>query len=101
MHPIQFLPWDSNKFIMQSQRDGYNHLYLFDRSGMELRQLTSGNWVVQDVVGFNTKTKSVLILSNETYPLNKNLWTVNVNNGQRCMMGKGIGVAQSAQPSES
>ena len=28
LHPIQFLPWDSSKFIMQSQRDGYNHLYL-------------------------------------------------------------------------
>ena len=28
--PIVFLPWDSNKFIYQSQRDGYNHLYLYD-----------------------------------------------------------------------
>ena len=27
-HPIQFLPWDSNSFIMQSRKDGYNHLYL-------------------------------------------------------------------------
>ena len=26
MHPIEFLPWDSDKFVMQSQRDGYNHL---------------------------------------------------------------------------
>lgn len=41
MHPIQFLPWDSSKFIMQSQKDGYNHLYLFDKDGRQLRQLTS------------------------------------------------------------
>ena len=29
-HPIVFLPWDHTKFIYQSQRDGYNHLYLMD-----------------------------------------------------------------------
>ena len=100
-NPILFLPWDDTKFIMQSQRDGYNHLYLFDKTGKELKQITSGKWVVLDVVGFNTKTKSVLILSNETYPLNSNLYTVNIKNGQRRLMGKGIGVAQSAQPSVS
>ena len=100
-HPIQFLPWDDTKFIMQSQKDGYNHLYLFDQSGKELKQITSGKWVVLDVVGFNTKTKSVLILSNEAYPMNSNLFSVNIHNGDRRMMGKGIGVAQSAQPSVS
>ncbi len=100
-NPILFLPWDDTKFIMQSQKDGYNHLYLFDKTGKELKQITSGKWVVLDVVGFNTKTKSVLILSNETYPLNSNLYTVNIKNGQRKLMGKGIGVAQSARPSAS
>ena len=100
-NPILFLPWDDTKFIMQSQKDGYNHLYLFDKTDKELKQITSGKWVVLDVVGFNTKTKSVLILSNETYPLNSNLYTVNIKNGQRKLMGKGIGVAQSARPSAS
>jgi dipeptidyl-peptidase-4 len=101
LNPIQFLPWDDTKFVMQSQKDGYNHLYLFDKSGKELKQITSGKWVVQEVVGFNTKTKSVLILSNEVYPLNSNLYAVNINNGDRRLMGKGIGVVQSAQPSVS
>ena len=100
-NPIQFLPWDETKFIMQSQKDGYNHLYLFDVSGKELKQITSGKWVVLNVVGFNTKTKSILILSNETHPMNSNLYTVNIKNGKRRLMGKGIGVVQSAQPSTS
>ena len=100
-NPILFLPWDETKFIMQSQKDGYNHLYLFDVSGKELKQITSGKWVVLNVVGFNTKTKSILILSNEAHPMNSNLYTVNIKNGKRRLMGKGIGVAQSAQPSTS
>ena len=100
-NPILFLPWDETKFIMQSQKDGYNHLYLFDVSGKELKQITSGKWVVLNVVGLNTKTKSILILSNEAHPMNSNLYTVNIKNGKRRLMGKGIGVAQSAQPSTS
>ena len=79
LNPIQFLPWDASKFVMQSQKDGYNHLYLFDKNGKELKQLTSGKWVVLDVVGFNTKTKSILILGNESYPINSHLYSVNTN----------------------
>ena len=59
--PIQFLPWDNTKFIMQSQKDGYNHLYLFSKSGKELKQITNGKWVVLDVLGFNQKDKTVII----------------------------------------
>ena len=97
--PIQFLPWDDTKFLMQSQKDGYNHLYLFDKSGKQLKQITSGNWVVMDVVGFNTKKKSVLYTSNEIHPMNCNLWTVEVNSGKRNLLGQGIGVVQDVQPS--
>lgn len=83
MHPIQFLPWDSSKFIMQSQKDGYNHLYLFDKDGRQLRQLTSGPWVVMDMLGFNAKTRSLIIASNEASPIQQNLYAVNVENGKR------------------
>ena len=100
-NPIQFLPWDSEKFIMQSQKDGYNHLYLFDKSGKELKQITSGKWVVMDVVSFNAKKKSIVYTSNEIHPTNCNLWTVDLKSGTRNMLGQGIGVIQSAQPSAS
>ena len=100
-NPIQFLPWDDTKFVMQSQKDGYNHLYLFDRSGKELKQITSGKWVVMDVVSFNAKKKSIVYTSNEIYPTNCNLWTVDLKTGTRNMLGQGIGVIQSAQPSAS
>ena len=35
-NPIVFLPWDPTKFIYQSQRDGYNHLYLFETNAANL-----------------------------------------------------------------
>ena len=82
LHPIQFLPWDSDKFIMQSQRDGYNHIYLYNKEGKLLRQLTSGPWVVQNVLGFNTTLKSIIIEANKYHPLHRQIYSVNVNNGK-------------------
>ena len=100
-NPIQFLPWDATKFVMQSQKDGYNHLYLFDQNGKELKQLTKGPWVVMELVGFNTKTQSILILSNEANLQQCNLYSVSVKNGKRTLLGRNMGVAKSAQLSAS
>ncbi len=90
-NPIQFLPWDSEKFIMQSQKDGYNHLYLFSKDGQELQQLTKGPWVVMDVLGFDEKQKSIIIASNEASALQRNAWSVSIKNGKRKLIGEGQG----------
>ena len=90
-HPIVFLPWDKSKFIMQSQRDGYNHLYLMNTDGRMLRQLTKGKWVVLDVLGFNEAQKSVVYLSNEVSPIQANLFAVNVANGKSQRLDNGRG----------
>ena len=102
-HPIQFLPWDSDQFILQSQRDGYNHLYLFNSKGQLLKQLTQGPWVVMDVLGFNQKTKSVIIKSNERGHLQSNVFSVSIANGRRVCLdtGNANGVVQQAQLSAS
>ena len=112
LHPIQFLPWDSNQFIMQSRKDGYNHLYLCtlgkhgrrmasNTESLEIKQLTSGKWEVMEVLGFNTKRKAVIIASNECSPIQRNIFVVDTKTGKRAMMddnGKGW---HNAQLSES
>ena len=92
LHPIQFLPWDNNLFIMQSQKDGYNHLYLFNIKGELVKQLTEGPWVVMDVLGFNQKDKSIIISSNEKHPLQRNLYAVNIETLKRTPLDNGEGV---------
>ena len=92
LNPIVFLPWDDSKFIMQSQKDGYNHMYLFSADGKELKQLTKGKWVVMDILGFNKKRHSIIYTSNECNPIQTNVFVVDVNTGKRAMMddnGKG------------
>ena len=102
-HPIQFLPWDSNSFIMQSRKDGYNHLYLCtlgkhgsrmasNTESLEIKQLTSGKWEVMEVLGFNSKRKSIIIASNEKSPIQRNIFAVDTKTGKRTLVddcGKG------------
>ncbi len=87
--PIQFLPWDSKRFIYATRRDGYNHIYLYKLDGnsatME-RQLTSGQFEVFDVLGFNQKEKTVVFTSNEADPIGCALYAVDMK-GKR----KGLG----------
>lgn len=90
-NPITFLPWDDSKFILQSEKDGYNHLYLFNTKGEQLKQITNGKWIVLDLIGFNTKTKSAIILSTEKSPIQNNIFSVNIANGKRTLLDNGRG----------
>ncbi len=88
-HPITFLPWDKEKFIMWSEKDGYNHLYLYDTNGQELRQLTRGNWVVMDMLGFDETNKAIIISANAESPIQQNLYRVDVATGERVRIDEG------------
>lgn len=79
MNPITFLPWNSNQFIYQSQRDGFNHLYLYNTDGKLIKQLTKGNWLVQEMLGFRLKEKEIVFTSTANSPLQTNLFRVNMN----------------------
>lgn len=81
--PIVFLPWDATKFIYQSQRDGFNHLYLYDTTGKLIRQLTEGKWLVSDILGFNEKKKEVLFTANDA--TERNNFSVNIRTGKRSL----------------
>lgn len=91
VNPIVFLPWDDDKFILQSEKDGYNHLYLFNAKGEQLKQITSGEWVVLDLVGFNTAKKTAIIVSTESSPIQNNIYSVNIESGKRMLLDNGRG----------
>jgi len=91
-HPLTFLPWDKDKFLYFSQRDGYNHLYLYTTDGTLIRQVTSGPWVDEGIIGFDKARKCVLINSRETSPLASTLWNVSLKNGKRTLLGEGRGM---------
>lgn len=95
-NPIQFLPWDATKFVMQTRRDGYNHLYLFSADGRQLKQLTKGQFEVISVLGFNTKAKSIIYQSNQDNPIQYSNYSVNVATGKVARLDNGQGTHYAA-----
>lgn len=100
LNPIVFLPWDKSQFIMQSRQDGYKHLYLCtlgmhgsrmatNTESLEVEQLTEGKWEVLSVLGFNSKTKSIIYKSNEASPIQQNVYSVSVANKKRTRIDEG------------
>ena len=99
LNPIQFLPWDDTKFVYQTRRDGYNHIYLYNVEGKCLKQLTKGAFEVLGVLGFNKAQKTILYASNEQDPLQQNVFKVDMK-GKRTQLGDATGW-HNATPSES
>ena len=91
-HPLLFLPWDSSKFIYQTENQGYDHLYLFDTKGNCLGDLTEGEYVVTDVLGFCPKTRSVIAATTERHALQHNIYAVSTETGRRQLLDNGEGV---------
>lgn len=109
MHPIVFLPWDKSKFMMQSQRDGFNHLYVCDinaklypemvtasggfkySKSLNMKQVTKGRFVIQRVLGFNAKQKTVIVETNAANDIQRNIYAVNISNGNMKLLDNGRG----------
>ena len=80
--PALFVPNHLDQFVWQSKRDGFNHLYLYNMEGKLIKQLTSGNWDVIDVKGFDTKGENLFFSSTAASPISKNLLAVQLNSGK-------------------
>lgn len=57
-------------------------------ANVDIKRLTSGNWLVQDIIGFNLSAQEVIIASTEVSPLQSNIYGVNIKTGKRHLIGK-------------
>lgn len=90
--PIMFLKKDTDRFIWQSRRNGYNHFYLYDTKGKLIKQLTSGKWEVVSTIGFDTKGENLFYISTEASPIEKHIYKLNLKSGKREQISKEEGV---------
>ncbi|MCB0753205.1 MAG: DPP IV N-terminal domain-containing protein, partial [Ignavibacteriae bacterium] len=80
-HSPYFLPTDSTKFLWFSERDNWNHLYLYDIYGKLIKQVTKGNWNVKEILGIDDYSEDIYITSTMETPLEDHAYRVNLNNG--------------------
>ena len=74
---LTFLP-DGKQFLMTSEKDGYNAIYLYDMDGKLVRKLTNGDWDVMQVYGYNPKHKEVFFQAAKTSPLDRGIYAVSL-----------------------
>lgn len=91
-NPPLFFKRNATEFIWQSRRDGYNHLYLYSADGKLKKQLTSGNWDVTEVIGFDEKGTNLFYISMEASPVERHIYKLNLKSGKRIKLSKEQGV---------
>ncbi len=82
LFPAFFLPGSRTRYVWQSRRDGYNHLYLYDLEKGLIRQLTSGTWEVTGLLGADKKGRELFFASTKAGPLEQQLYSVPVAGGK-------------------
>ncbi|HKP74046.1 MAG TPA: S9 family peptidase [Longimicrobiaceae bacterium] len=69
----------ARQFLWSSERDGYNHLYLYNRDGTVARQLTRGPWDVTQVFGVDERNGWVYFSATEQGPQQRHLYRVKLD----------------------
>ena len=81
---------DGKTMIVTSERDGFNHIYKVTLGG-EIKQLTSGNWEVNEIQYVNEAKKQIYYLSNESGVLNRDLYVINFDGKKKTLISSGDG----------
>jgi len=81
-HSLYFLPANPGQFIWMSERDGFQHMYLYNATGKLAKQITSGNWEVTEFFGFDSKAKKVFYSGTQASPIEQNIYSVEIKSGK-------------------
>lgn len=73
------MDFSRDQFILLSERDGYQHMYLYTIGGQLVRQLTSGEYEVTDYYGTDATGKNFYFASNEGSPMEKYIYKVDAS----------------------
>ena len=80
-----------NSFIWTSEKDGFNHIYLYDKTGKLKNQVTKGNWEVTNYYGFDEKNNTVFYQSVENGSINRDVYSINLNGKNKVRLSKSTG----------
>lgn len=91
-HPLTFIPGHNDQFIWWSERDGYEHLYLYNTDGRLIRKLTHGPWVVNEIAGMNAEKGKIIVTASKESPLEKHIYSVRLSDAGIRRLDKGAGM---------
>jgi dipeptidyl-peptidase-4 len=81
LHNDLYFLEDNNHFIWASERSGYKHLYLYRLDGSLIRQLTSGDWMVDELEAVDESSGILYFTARRKSPLERHLYRAQLNSG--------------------
>ncbi len=77
-HKLLFV--NNNEFIYQTRTYGYNHAYLYNTDGKQIKQLTKGDWEITHLIG--TDGKNIYYMSTKESPIQRHAYRTNIKTGE-------------------
>jgi len=81
LHNDLYFLADREQFIWASERDGFKHLYLYNNNGKLVRQLTKGDWVVDNIEAVDLKNDRIFFAGRKDTPLESHAYIVSLEGG--------------------
>ncbi|SIQ87984.1 S9 family peptidase [Maribacter ulvicola] len=78
---LTFLEDDS--FIWTSEKDGYNHIYLYAEDGSLMNQITKGDWEVTKYYGYDQSRDKIYYQSTENGSINRGVYNISSSGGHK------------------
>src|SRR5690606_1279803 len=91
-----FFTEDQKSYLILSEKDGYNHIYLYNMKGKLQKQLTKGSWVVTKFYGIDEKNGKVFYQSTETSALDRNIYSIEINGKNKKRLSEREGTNSAA-----
>lgn len=80
-----------NSFIWTSEKDGFNHIYHYDKNGKLKNQITKGSWEVTAYYGFDAKSNKVFYQSVENGSVNRDVYSIDLKGKSKKRLTKQTG----------
>lgn len=74
---------DGKHFIITSERNGFNHVYLYTTEGRLVRPITKGDWEVTNLYGIDEKSGTLYYQSTESSPLERDLYAIHISGAKK------------------
>jgi dipeptidyl-peptidase-4 len=94
-HTVTFLE-TSDQFVFQSEQSGYNHLYLYNLQGQQVRALTMGNWDVTEFYGVDERNQVLYYQAAEESPLRRGVYSVSLDGRRKKLLTEQVGWNEAA-----
>lgn len=80
-----------NSFIWTSEKDGFNHIYHYDKNGKLVNQITSGPWEVTSYYGYDKNSNRVFYQSVENGSINRDVYSIRLNGEDKTRLSNETG----------